>query len=268
MSDALTFYLDTSGLEANIRRYVSDCGVELPKVVKQTFKLVIRDTFDLTPPFRNGKGGKKAGSDYAQGRAAVENDLYKVFNPLDTNQWWGVFTENNGLRILHISTKGNRRGASVLDEEHFLKRSEMKAFHKSRRNARGRVKYTDQRNLIGRKKSDISQVGLVKKRDFNSYLKEVQSHVGVTRKGWAPALEAVGLNVPDWVSRHSSGPGRVDVSKMMHPDNPSITAVHDGKTTPSIDRRTIQNVVNKRADYMETDIERILMGGKSNLFKK
>ncbi|HEV7405156.1 MAG TPA: hypothetical protein VGO11_19590 [Chthoniobacteraceae bacterium] len=143
------------------------------------------------------------------GERAIARDLDIIFEPLDPDEWRGFFADNGGLKIVPVAHAINRRGATVTDFLHFLKRSEMKGFHqKLRSRADGRVTQVRRETVIGRKKSDLANVGFVTKRDFKSYQKEAIGKVGILAAGWNRAAEMLGYRPPAWISRHGTSRGQ------------------------------------------------------------
>lgn len=234
--------VNTVPLEQAIQRYVHELGLEGPKIVKQVFRLIIRDVMSITAPKQN-----------AQGRKAVQRDINKAVYMLDpskvkrkTLRQAILDREYDIIRIILSRTKAGRwKNVQVVPFNPSL--------HTSVRDRRGRVPRS--KNIVT---PDV--------REHKKYVRMIQGHVGYTRAGWAPAARMAGATVPGWVSRHQSPPGTAkdDTSNKV---DPRMTAIHDGRTTSNLPRDQISKVIVKRAAAMRRDVDQILGGRASRYFK-
>lgn len=229
-------------LERAIQRYVNELGLELPKIVKQTFRLLMKDVMDITAP-----------KNLAQGRKAVARDINRAVYLID-----------------YTKIKAKLLRQAVQDREYdvvkaifsrkkmgdWKKISQLVPFdpslHANARDARGRV-----RRWKG--------VATLDRQAHSKYVRQTQKHVGYSRSGWAPGARLAGSSVPSWVGRHGTPPGRAS-SQLAQTERPSITAIHQGKTTNSIPRGKIQGAIARRAKTMNKDVDQVLRGRASRYF--
>jgi hypothetical protein len=226
-------------LERSIRRYVDDLGLELPGVVKRTFRLIMRDVNSITAPKTN-----------AQGRKAVARDVNRAIYLLDPDKVTSIAVRNAILKkdysLIEKLFKRKKSG----------KWSQMKVVpfsgqhHANVRDARGRV----QRPKL---------VATPDKTEHRMYIKRIQGHVGHLRSGWMKGLREAGLNVPTWISRHSGGEGTISVK--LAAMNPVISTTHNDKNS-ALSRRLVNSTIEKRAKTMQRDVDQVLRGRTSRYF--
>ena len=236
-----------------LQRYIFDLKIDARKVVTVHARLLVAQFMRYTPP-----------NTLAQGRRAIARDLRRVFSPVDTGKWNTWYDADDHLRM---APRGgtNRRSSAAKNSNVFMARGEMKAFHKGRRNQRGRVKATRIDSVVGRSRSEISQKPLVTERDFRSYLREVQRRTGFTKAGFAPGMRAAGGSVPSWISRHGDAAGS-SVSNLGDRNNPRLRVINQGPGVVAIEPRALALALRTRTRAMEADIRRIMKGGKSRYF--
>jgi hypothetical protein len=235
--------LEMVNLERSIRRYVDELGIEMPKVVRQTFRLIMRDVISITSPKNN-----------AQGRKAVARDINRAVFLLDPQK------VNN--KILKTAIQDREYDVVLL----ILKRLKsgnwsnltavvpfQPSLHTGVRDRRGRVQRP--RTIAT---PDVSE--------HRKYVRATQGHVGYSRAGWAPGARLAGITLPSWVSRHTSNNGSaIDRSNVS--DRPTMTAIHSGKSSDNLPRAQITKIIEKRAKTMSRDVDQILQGRASRYFK-
>lgn len=246
----LTVDLELNEVIRQIDRYIHGLGMDGPTVVKDQTRLLLKQLMDdATPP-----------DSLAQGRTAIAGDLRKIFFPFNNRNWRLVIDRKGAFRIFPIAHKRNRRGASVTDELTALPFSAMKAWHYGRLNSRGRVKGTTPGNLVGRKKSDVAKMGLVKLSDFRKYRASVQKRVGKAKAGFVPGYQAVGgTGVKSWVARHNGADGSVP-DKHLDPGelDPRITIINATRGARGIRADVLARSLSYRAAAMKTHISKLL----------
>jgi hypothetical protein len=207
----------------------------------------VRRAIALTPPSR----GKADSAARKLGEDALHDDLKQIFDPIDPAEWKAFFDAEGGLKIVPTS-RANGRGAAVTDLTLFLKRNDMEAFHESLRSkSTGRVRHVNRDNLIGRKRSDISQIAFVTKSDFAWFERENRKKVGKLASGWNAAAQKLGYNPPAWIRRHGTSRGQFDL--VITPDRFSVTATNDVRFSNQVKglERQIQTALNQQAEAME-----------------
>ncbi|HEX8310618.1 MAG TPA: hypothetical protein VF614_04815 [Chthoniobacteraceae bacterium] len=254
MADLITTQFDFTRFDRALSRYVHDLNIDGRKVVKTQARLFLKLLLRFVPP-----------KSLAQGRRAVVRDLHKLFDVVDPGEWELWFDENDRLRMAPMQ-RGGKRGAAVTDFKEFMSIDRMREFHRSRLDSRGRVKGANYDNLIGRKKSDIAHRGIVKKADFRRYQREVQSHVGRAKAGLQPAASVLGMAMPSWITRHdSSAYGAVD-PHLEDRTHPRIRIIDTAPGIAAVEPRSIAQAIATRTRAMESDIRRMMAGGKSRHF--
>lgn len=236
-----TYTVNAHELEKAIQRYARELGMDLPRIVQQTFKLIIKDAIRFSPP-----------KSRAQGRNAVQRDISRAIYLIDFRRI------NNFPRLGDLVQKRDVTAVEAILARMKGRWASMRvvpfneSLHTSVRDKRGRVQRT---------KRIATLDGTLHRR----YVRKVQGHVGYTKSGWKPSAQHAGLTLPAWVSGHGSPPGSVsDHTKST--DKPYITGTHDGHTTSSIPRRLVDDVVRRRAVQMNKDVNQVLKGRASRYF--
>jgi hypothetical protein len=237
----LTTDVSLVDLERAIGRYVHELGIELPKVVKQTFRLIMRDIASITSP-----------KNHAQGRKAVARDINRAVYLLDPAKVTGkrlrqAILDKDYSTIQGIFKNSKKGRWNKMRVEKFSA-----GLHRNVRDKRGRVQH--QKNVAT---PDVS--------DWRGYVKKVQKHVGFLRSGWVPGLRTAGLAIPTWVSRHSPIEGSASDSTNNPDLKPVMTAKHANRND-SLPRSLINRTIEKRAATMGRDVDQILRGRASRYF--
>lgn len=231
-------------LDTAIRRYITELGVEAPKIVRHTFKLMMADVIRITAP-----------KSLAQGRKRVAWDIGKAvfsLDPAKLTRWDrlrnAVLARDTQtvLQILSTVKQGNWKNLTTIVPF-------KKSLHRSAQDSRMRVR---KRGHVATLDTSI----------YNKYVVTTQGHVGFLRSGWAPAARIAGSNLPTWISRHTNPPGSA-VDRSMD-QNPVMTATHTGgKTTDALAVRLIRSAIERRARAMHRDVDQIIAGRASQLIK-
>ena len=251
---------DTKRLEFALARLADAAKVDLGLVIKQEGAYVARTIMQITPPtgdkVANGgqiplvTGGSitktKAGglrtNAKQQGENAIKGDLFGGRN-LGKERSIGLFQRignstlvaprNNasetvgvnlgweGSKKIRIYRKFWKEGASI---------SEMRAFHRSNLNSRGRPKQVT-RSAIGR--WQVQDQMWISNQAADAYLKYVQKKVGLGKAGFAAAAMACGVRVPAWIRRHMAKAGTAQV---QFGQNPFVSARTTGNQIPDLQR--------------------------------
>jgi hypothetical protein len=115
------------------------------------------------------------------------------------------------------------------------------------------------RNRYGRVRSDRRNMAVVA--IWNRYTREVQSRVGFAKAGWITAARAVGLSMPSWVTRLGGAAGGGYVAPTQN--RLVIEAINRSTKIPNYEQRVVSSAVRSRAMSIESELKRLLAGGKS-----
>ncbi len=235
----IRYSADTSAFSAAVRKYadaVTDREGRIA-VFKDQMRLLTRGLIDLTP-FES----------LVQGRAVVKKHLNNAMFPFAGKDGDFDWVKDDGLRdrlrgyqrsedydsIKHIWSKiGVNSSFQLLDFEI--------ALHHRAQNARGHV--------------DNSQNIMVPQyRAWAAYLDHLRGQVGRARGGWAAAARALGLSLPQWVTRWIAG-GTYSVDAT--PGKVIFTMRNEAIFIPRYGQ-TVQLALAGREKAMETDVRRWL----------
>jgi len=239
--------VDTSRFTRALNQFAALSKKSGLEVLLDNAKGFVRRAIALTPP-NHGKANSAARK---LGEDSVHDDLRQIFDPLDPAEWRGFFDQEGGLKIVPTH-RANRRGAEVTALTFFLKRNEMEAFHERLRSkATGRVRHVNRDNLIGRKKSDISEIGFVTKQDFAWFERQTKKKVGKLASGWNAAAQKLGYNPPAWIRRHGTSRGTVQIT--IGNDRFQVSIANSVKFVGQVRglERQIQTALNWQARSME-----------------
>jgi len=233
--------VELAKLDVAILRYVDDLGIQLPKVVKFTARLLNTDLSRLTPP-----------RSLAQGRAAVRRDINRAVLALDHTK---IKLEALKEAVLERKYDVVRTILSHMRDS-WLAGYDLVTFnpelHRSARDSRGRVQRSKRRLTL-----DLSA--------HSRYVKTVQGRVGSTRAWWTPSARVLGNSAPSWISRHVP-PGIAVVDNLHNLKHPRILMINAGKGVGVIDRSLIATAIRRRVVSMTRDVDQVLRGRASRYF--
>lgn len=122
------------------------------------------------------------------------------------------------------------------------------AFHKRFRDRRGRVKL----NLNKGEKDRRIRIA-----NLAEYKKKVQARVGYMAAGWKAAAAALGVNLPQWITKHSAaGKGRVSLSGERMTIELSNDVVYPGSRF--LVERRVDDALRWRARTMMSRVNRFV----------
>jgi hypothetical protein len=136
--------------------------------------------------------------------------------------------------------------------------SEMSAFHKRYRNARGRTGNVSQ-SSIGR--WQVQDQMWIQDASADAYFNLVKARVGWSKSGFAAAALACGIRVPAWIRRHASASG---TTSFNFGRNPYIIGTATNTKIPDINRY-VDNAMAIRAKVTQQKIDRLLANKAVNL---
>jgi hypothetical protein len=196
----------------------------------------------------------------SQGLRALAGDMRKLFLQIDSKVWRVIVDQKGLLRVYPIHRKANRRGAKVTDRVKLMGFEQMKAFHYARLNGRGRVTGTRIDNLVGRKKSDIAQVGLVSRASYRKYKAQAGKRIGKAKAGFIPAMAAVGGRIPgSWITRHGAPEGEAaDVHLADGEHDARLTVINRARGIQHLSSSSIATAIRYRGNAMEKHVDKLL----------
>jgi hypothetical protein len=237
----VNFTVDATDFSRSLSRYATELrnGQARADIVKQQMRLAVRAIIDLTP-FES----------LAQGRAVVRRDLLNAMHPYggENGQFDGI--KDAGLRARlrgylrardYAAIKAIWAKIGARSEYRMMDFSEL--LHHQFQDARGHVNRDH--------KIWVPQV-----QEWNQYLANLRGRVGRARGGWAPAAEAFGLNLPQWITRHRAGGS---VSALIEPGRVTFTLINRAVFIPRY-RQNVELALAGREKAMATDLRRWLAG--------
>lgn len=218
--------LDTTRLETALGAYMAGSRRELPAVIRQVSRGVLRKIIATTPPARASASGKSA---KAMGAMTIRADLARAFQPV------------SDARFASIEKRGNPGGRPLLADQ-----SALAAYHQSVRRQDGRVA-----------KRKTREKAIVRTADYRAHLEATLRKSGNMASGWKTAAASLGITLPAWITRNSA-PGAIrhtatdgDVSTTME------NLVSYGPNLRGIHRR-IQSAIDGAAADLEKQTARYL----------
>jgi len=185
MNPTLTLVRDN----IDVIHYAEVTGRTLAGSLKRAGKGVTRRVIDITPPASAATTGAAA---YRQGRIRIGKQMSAILAPVKLK----------GRRLIPV-VFGHRlaKPVSVKTRELYpdVKQLYNSQLHAAANGARLRLN-----NFRGQK-------FYVSKSKFQTELKRRQANVGRMASGWHAAARALDVNVQDWISRHGSSRGSVNM---------------------------------------------------------
>jgi hypothetical protein len=270
--------VDSAKLEFALARLADAARVELGQVIKQEGGLVAKTLMLIIPPTTGkssagnpGSGGMSSAAKQ-QGENAIKGDLFGGKKAASARySSVGLFQRIGGSTLVPPrngigETVGVRLGWEQSKKIRIMSRfwkpaasaSEMSAFHKRYRNARGRTGNVSQ-SAIGR--WTVQDQMWIQDASADAYFNLVKSRVGWSKSGFAAAALACGIRVPAWIRRHASASGTTSYN---FGQNPYIVGTATNIKIPDINRY-VDNAMTIRARVTQQKIDRILANKAVNL---
>lgn len=233
------FQLNQARYRDGLNQFVSKLNADGQLLLKEEMRLILREIMRFTPP-----------KTYAQGRAAVAKDLAKNAAPLDPAKIrWPRMAEvvkKRKLRAIQAISDNQKQGFWA-SRKLLVSTTELAEQHKRNRTSRGRVN-SDRRNMA------LLSV-------WRKYTRDVQSRVGFAKAGWGAAAAGVGFVMPSWVQK-LAGAAAGSYSAPT-PNRLVIEARNRSVKIPNYQNDVVYAVVRSRAMSIESELKRILGGGKT-----
>lgn len=255
---SLSITINDAGLRHELNR-LNQMGLSMGRVLKVETRRLLKDIVRLTHP-----------QNKAQGETAVSRDMRRIFMPLDPGQ-------------MKLATRLNKRGGQVVaavdyvplwtkngkvfgtPRENFkpdMTEEEMRVVHQSKRvNGKVRGQGHAKAQLITNRLTVFNRI-IVKRAPFKRYQREVLSHVGKMRAGFAQGLKALGESVPGWVDRNIWPAVGYTIANLNDGNaKPGITVSNHSPGVVEKMGETVQLAVNARAMAIEKNIARMVKHG-------
>lgn len=244
----MSFTVQADGFTRALANYAREAtsSKSRTEIVQNQMKLAIKAIIDLTPF-----------ATLAQGRQAVHTQLLKAVKPYGGEDGSFSRVTNEGIRgrlqnylrtgqydkIKDVFSKlGNKGYYSGFTMEDFSP-----DLHHDVQNARGRVD-NDHKVLTPQVK------------EWNDYLDTLQGQVGRARGGWTAAATAVGLSLPNWVTRHAAGGS---ANALIEPGKVTFTFINRAIFIPDYQDK-VELALAGREKAMANDLRRMFAGAATH----
>jgi hypothetical protein len=270
--------VDSAKLEFALAKLADKARVDLGRVIKQEGGLIASTLMKIIPPTtgksslgKPGAGGLSTKAKEA-GENAIKGDLFGGKRASSTRySSVGLFQRIGSSSLVPprngiSETVGVRLGWEGSKKIRIMSRfwkpaastSEMSAFHKRYRNARGRTGNVSQ-STIGRWR--VQDQMWIEDASADAYFNQLKSRVGWSKSGFAAAALACGIRVPAWIRRHASASG---TTSFNFGRNPYVTGTATNIKVPDINRY-IDNAMAIRLKITEQKISRLHANAAVNL---
>lgn len=215
------------------------------------------DGNEITGTMSTAVGGIQARK---QGEAAIVSDLYRIFFPASAG-FMAKFLHANpdGTRLMAFRYKpgGVKTVGGVVAT--VMSSGEMRAFHKSKKNSKGRVAGGGEGGQLNFKHAQQLKTGMtnaqiaslefaiVSPADFKAYAAQVKTHVGWLGHGWSAAAAKLKVKMPAFMDRFDGQGGSISIA--LGPDKFSIKATNTVGYADDVRgyQRRIQAAVDRQA---------------------
>lgn len=284
MGPNISFSVDTKELEGKLHELAKYARVAPGLVMKDEVKQLSKILIKLTPP-----------STYAQGRAAVAEDLSRVYTTVPSlikyAEKKGRIDDIAGFKIALV--KAYRKGDDAAVEKLLTgpvgsHKSQVKGYSRNGTQVKGYTATRPGRPTFPSIVAGNTKVGgplnpdlhknrrtrygkingmvasqIVKPAELKAYQKKIQSRVGWHASGWAPMAIQAGFPVPAWIMKQNlaSASGMVSMNFGVNP------YVHAKNRKVSIPRyqQIVNGAVDSRIKATIKKLNAVLKGKATNL---
>jgi hypothetical protein len=262
----LTLKFDQASYRHAMNRFVTELKADGVLLLKEEMRLLLRDIVKFTPPQKG----------HAQGRNAIKGDLFGGKRKSGARYSSIGLFQRIGTSTLAVPERAQKSGAATYavnlgweggKRVRIYKKfwqpeasvSQMRAFHKRFQDPRtGRVGFVSQ-SVIGRHR--VQDQMWVSNAAASAYFKLLADRVGLARAGWGSAAAAVGLRLPQWVSKHKGA--NLGSYSPPSPNNLQIVATNTSTKIPNYFERHVYPAMRSRVRSIQSELTRLLSGGKS-----
>lgn len=246
MDSPVTVDLDYSRLNGRIEELhdaLARQGGDVSTIYEDEARLFLRQVIRLTPPKTK-----------QQGEAAIDRDLMKIFEPLNSDFVDDLIIEHGAHDIdtwLTVASGEKKRIKFTYADN---TGGPMANFHHRNQDNRGRTY-----NLKRQKDPNVWYAPYVVSYDnFKKYADRVKSHVGRKKAAWGKSFIELGGKLPSWISRHLSG-AKGEFHNSRNPEKPSITMTSRAPGV-SQDAHFIRGALRVRYESIGRRIKLVLSG--------
>ncbi|MHA3773667.1 hypothetical protein ACXR0O_19195 [Verrucomicrobiota bacterium sgz303538] len=248
---------DASRFNRGVDRLAEHSKRDGKTLLKEQGRGFTKRAIDLTPPSQ----GKANSQSKKRGEDAVTADLRRIMTPKPRSYLEYVQKIAGTDRVAAQVLRRKDGTPYLIDYDVILwSRDALTAWHeKRRRKSDGRVRRTNRDVTTGRKKTDGADMAFVPDSNFKWFLKRVKERVGLLAGGFNAAVAALGVRgVPQWIKRHGTGRGDVEIETAGKAMKITITNdVRFGNTVRGFPGR-IQRALNDQARAMERRVAEYL----------
>lgn len=287
-------FVDTRDFARGVRELMTVQKKSARQLLFEQGRLFVRDAISLTPPMGRHAFNESDRVQRIMGETATRRDVGKVFKPIEKlpilqepqnpelalaiaiaagikgqstkatqrAEQVVVFDKSTGKQRI-VKTRTSRRkvlrqarGASLTNLRAILARAGLSwkvdetpdpSLHRSARNRLGRVKRARPTYIL----NEPARA---------RYEREVVSHVGKTKSGWLRAADALKVNVPQWIRRHSGKVAGIFIDEAFK-SKASITIGNLVDYAESfLQIRIIENALSRRTEAMRQRADHIIRG--------
>jgi ribosomal protein S8 len=183
---ATKIHTDMRGLNEVLGNFQKFTQTTIPMLVRRHARLLAVELANRTQPFSVGSASRNAKQ---LGTNAVNNDLSKVFRAKESLQWVIDKTQNESLRkkLQSALNSGNNRkiaeifkAVGMIKDYELIAKSGLAAKHKAQRSNRSGRAWESKQSM------NIAISGL------QTYAKEIQKRVGLSKSSWAECARKIG----------------------------------------------------------------------------
>ncbi len=239
--------MDARALFTSLDAFPKLLGVTAPQAMRRSMLRLIQRVIAWTPP-TTGRGASSGASALKAGEAAIRRDILKIMF-LEKREVLDFWQKANGGAPFISSLTLNRKGSSqkytlgnvLIDPDGH----DLAALHTAARNSRGRIP----KRYRGKRIATTPEA-------FSRFLGRQQSHSGIARSGWVPALAHFGGQSPAWIARHGGNNGSfVDsITSTLF----TLEAVNRAKSIGSLQERLITSSIRAEARATLRELERAM----------
>lgn len=217
------------------------------EVLREETHDLIKDVVATTPPFGRVAFVEDIANQFYIGKAAVRRDIRRVFRPVQTlRAWKRPFNARLKRELERAVGKGDVLAVAKilkLRPERVLAKADA-SIHQSARDEKGRVPQSYRWYVV------------LDEESIRGLEDETFKRIGRAKAGWEAAARAVGLDLPEWIARHST-PGRF--RQVNGPEGPTIEIANDVEYADDFgELHILEKAIERSERRMEKKMEKSL----------
>lgn len=245
---SLTLKMDEAMFAQDVRRLSKLLRKDLGETLKGQGKLYVKDCILYTPPVVRGGIGESLSAQRRVGEKAIEKNIKRAYqSPED-------------IKILQNPKKGTLgHSINVLLRKKRYEEAESLMTRKANLRILGVAnkagKQYEQGRVRGRYRKTWSFF-VTNPKSIKTLINVKKKRVGIGKHGWSKAAMALGINLPNWISRHTSRPSGI-YNENLTGESPSIEV---GNNVPYIqdsgkELQVMQKAMRSRAIKLQKQVE-------------